>query len=106
VDTYAQTIVTIPVDHVNQDVSGDVLMVINVLTHVSNHALYAGNHVLGNAESDALMLIHVNKCAPKSVTDQSATPHVSIYLIVATSVLVYNARQNASQHVKYVITIN
>jgi hypothetical protein len=43
---------------------------------VANHALYAGNHVLGNAESDALMLIHVNKCAPKSVTDQSATPHV------------------------------
>jgi hypothetical protein len=33
-------------------------MVINVLTHEANHALYAGNHVLGNAESDALMLIH------------------------------------------------
>jgi hypothetical protein len=51
--------------------------------------LYAWNHVLGNAESHALMFIHVNKCAPKSVTDQSATPHVSIYWIVATSVLVY-----------------
>jgi hypothetical protein len=37
---------------------------------------------------------------------QSATPHVSIYWIVATSVLVYYARQNASEHVKYVITIN
>ena len=78
-DTYAQTIVTIHVDHVNQDVSGDVLMVINVLTHVANHALYAGNHVLGHAERDAIMLIRVNKCAPKSVTDQSTTPHVSIY---------------------------
>ena len=68
-----------PVDHVNQYVSGDVLMVIDVLTHVAHHALYAGNHVIGFAESDALMLIHVNECAPKIVTDQSATLHVFIY---------------------------
>jgi hypothetical protein len=103
---YAETIVTIHVNHVIQDVSGDVLMVIYVLTHVANHALYAGNHVIGFAESDALMLIHVGKCVPKSVTDQSATLHVFMYWIVSISVLVYYARQNASEHVKYVITIN
>ena len=74
--TYAETIVTM---HVNQDVSGDVVMVIDVLTHVANHTVYAGNHVIGFAQRDALMLIHVGKCAPKSVTDQSATPHVFIY---------------------------
>jgi hypothetical protein len=54
-------------------------MVSNVLTHVANHALYAGNHVIGFAESHAIMLIHVGKCVPKSVSDQSATPHVYIY---------------------------
>jgi hypothetical protein len=42
----------------------------------------------------------------KSVTDQSATLHVFMYWIVSISVLVYYARQNASEHVKYVITIN
>jgi hypothetical protein len=30
--------------HVNQDVSGDVVMVIDVLTHIANHTVYAGNH--------------------------------------------------------------